>query len=71
MAEYIMQCTTDMDGVDCYIKTGEVVRCKECKYYEWMSNRIPEEQTWYCHNWNAETGKDDYCSYGKRKGADE
>lgn len=45
----------------------EIIRCKECRYYEWMSNRVPDEQTWFCHNWNAETGKDDYCSYAERR----
>lgn len=45
----------------------EIIRCKECRYYEWMSNRVPDEQTWVCHNWNAETGKDDFCSYAERR----
>ena len=45
----------------------DIIRCKDCRYYEWMSNRVPEEQTWYCHNWNAETGKGDYCSYAERR----
>lgn len=45
----------------------EIIRCRDCRFYEWMSNRVPEEQTWYCHNWNAETGKDDYCSYAERR----
>lgn len=45
----------------------EIIRCKECRYYEWMNNRVPAEQTWFCHNWNAETGKDDYCSYAERR----
>lgn len=45
----------------------ETIRCKDCRYYEWMSNRVPDEQTWFCHNWNAETGKYDYCSYAKRR----
>lgn len=45
----------------------EIIRCKECRYYEWMSNRVPDEQTWFCHNWNAETGKDDFCSYAERR----
>ena len=48
-------------------KAPEIVRCKDCKYYEWMSNRIPEEQTWHCHCWDADTGKDDYCSYAERR----
>jgi hypothetical protein len=45
----------------------EIIRCKDCRHYEWTSNRVPEEQTWYCYKWNAETGKDDYCSYAERK----
>ena len=34
MSEYIMQCTTDMDGIDCYVHTGVLIRCKDCKYAE-------------------------------------
>lgn len=45
----------------------EVVRCKDCKYYEWTSNRVPEEQTWWCYKHNTEMGNNDYCSYGERK----
>lgn len=45
----------------------EIIRCKDCRYYEWMSNRVPAEQTWFCHNWNAETGKNDFCSYAERR----
>ena len=45
----------------------EIIRCKDCRHYEWMSNRIPEEQTWHCHCWDADTGKDDFCSYAERR----
>lgn len=45
----------------------EVVRCKDCKYCEWTSNRVPEEQTWWCYKHYTETGYNDYCSYGERK----
>ena len=65
--EYIYQIVKDCDGVYCYIKKGELIRCKDCKHYEWMSNRIPEEQTWHCHCWDADTGKDDFCSYAERR----
>ena len=27
----------------------EIIRCRDCRYYEWMSNRVPDEQTWFCH----------------------
>lgn len=48
-------------------KSPEIIRCKDCRQYEWMSNRIPEEQTWHCHCWDADTGKDDFCSYAERR----
>ena len=48
-------------------KAPEIIRCRDCKHYEWMSNRIPEEQTWHCHCWDADTGKDDFCSYAERR----
>ena len=28
--EYIFQITKDCDGVYCYIKQGELIRCKDC-----------------------------------------
>ena len=48
----------------------DVIRCKDCKYYEWTGNRIPEEQTWWCYKYNTEMGNNDYCSYGERRGGD-
>ena len=47
-----------------------VVRCRDCKHYEWTANRVPEEQTWWCYKHNAEMGNNDYCSYGERKDGD-
>ena len=32
MREYIYEITKDFDGVDCYIKREEIVRCKDCKH---------------------------------------
>ena len=32
--EYIYKIVEDMDGVDCYIKTGQIVRCKDCVHKE-------------------------------------
>lgn len=64
MSEYIMQCITDKDGVDCYITTGEVVRCKDCcEYDEWLGEHICVRLGSY----HGETKPDDYCSYGRRK----
>ena len=55
----------DGDPVDCV----EVVRCKECAYYEIGKDYLP-----YCNN--ADGGiadypmEDDFCSYGKRRADD-
>jgi hypothetical protein len=32
--EYIYQIVKDCDGVYCYIKQGEIIRCKDCIYYD-------------------------------------
>lgn len=32
MAETIYETIKDSDGVECFIKRGNLVRCKECKY---------------------------------------
>ena len=32
--EYIFQIAKDCDGVYCYIKQGELIRCKDCIYYD-------------------------------------
>ena len=42
---------------DCYIKRGEVVRCRECK---WHNEREG------CFFSTAEVDADDFCSYGER-----
>lgn len=39
MAEIIYETIKDVDGVECYIKRGEVVRCKDCKFGEMCSIR--------------------------------
>lgn len=31
--EYIMKMEKDMDGIECYISKGELIRCKDCKWY--------------------------------------
>ena len=55
MREYIYEVTKDADGIDCYIKRGELVRCKDCKYQGTIDCPMDEQYA------------DDYCSYGERK----
>lgn len=60
MSEYIMECKTDFDGVDCYIKTGEVVRCKDCTRFD------PRRGCNLVEGLNIAKA-DSFCSYGERK----
>ena len=39
MSEIIYEAIKDSDGVDCYIKRGEIVRCKDCKYAKLFEDR--------------------------------
>lgn len=57
----IYEVTTDADGVDCYIKRGEIIRCGECKRanYEWSGVR--------CGLSDALMGEDGFCSIGERR----
>lgn len=45
-----------------------VVRCKDCKYWQYNNNGYPHEE---CRWGHGETPDDnDFCSYGERKGSD-
>ena len=68
------ECDTFCDSYECYspdmskIPTAdvvEVVRCKDCKFYE-----IGKSYTPYCNNVMnlfEEMNPNDFCSYGERK----
>ena len=66
MSEEIYEITTDADGVDCYIKRGNLVRCKDCKHWNDRNglckmHSLPLVGAFYG------TSEDDYCSVGERK----
>ena len=49
-----------IDLIELYAPTigaVEVVRCKDCKYWD----------PWHCSQFNDHTHEVDYCSYGERK----
>jgi hypothetical protein len=53
----------DADGVTCYIKTGEIVRCNDCK-------RQDEDNVFrsmWCHEMRTFVKPEEFCSRGKRK----
>ena len=74
MAEWIMKEETDMDGVDCYIKKGEIIRCRNCKHWQ---NVVPSDLKvdgleWrFCHGFNEMTTENGFCFKGERKASDE
>ena len=43
----------------------EVVRCKDCKYYQDNSNGYPHNECKWCKD--ETPNADDFCSYGERK----
>ena len=62
MAEWIMKEETDMDGVGCYIRKGELIRCKDCKHrdrYECNQIRLGETKCGVTDDW--------FCADGERK----
>ena len=62
MAEWIMKEETDMDGVGCYIRKGELIRCKDCIYYQenYMGRKV-------CYDSGMVRNSIDFCSRAKRK----
>ena len=47
-----------------------VVRCRDCKHYEYMDNRIPSEKDWICCLSDFVVKQDDFCSFGVRREED-
>ena len=66
----IYEVVTDVNGVDCYIKRGDIVRCKECRYCKKKRGTFKGEPiTFYrCTENNRDVESDDFCSYGEREG---
>lgn len=64
MSEEIYEITKDADGVYCYIKRGELVRCKDCK-----QRRVEGDCThyYYCDFLGSLCGDNEYCSFGERR----
>ena len=72
MSEIIYEAIKDSDGVDCYIKRGEVVRCEDCMYRNTWDNPRLEPQYYKCgmgvkFRDYGYVREDDYCPLGKRR----
>ena len=56
------------NGIDTALKEApsiDIVRCKECKYYDGDDYGEP---TRYCVWYESVVNADDFCSYGEREG---
>ena len=67
MNEEIYEITTDADGVDCYIKRGEIVRCRDCKHHEELLNNHDGKVLCWVHGIDVVVDRNGYCNYGERK----
>lgn len=64
MSEYIFKVITDSDGIDCYIKCGEITRCKDCK---WFRNCIEYKVCGISPIHHPFRFDNDFCSMGERR----
>ena len=49
------------------LKEQEPVRCKDCKYSYFASNRVPEDQCLVCGKHGIDVTDDWYCADGERR----
>ena len=67
MKEVIMQVGSfSIDYPKAPIYVGDLVRCKDCRYY----SPIDEDKPFPCAYGLYMCNKDDFCSYGERKDGD-
>lgn len=59
--EYIFQIVKDMDGVYCYIKQGELVRCKDCKHWSKHYSTNYNDLAGECNYLNIRATSNFYC----------
>ena len=48
--------------------SGEIVRCKECKWADWYKTADGEQFCYCMETGNGGRTADDFCSYGEREG---
>lgn len=70
--EYIYGIAQDKNGAPYLFNIGELVRCKDCKY--WQAQEVGIVECSVCtriHDMVFEMGADGFCSKGERKGGDD
>lgn len=66
--EYIYEIVKDADGVDCFIKRGDIVRCRDCKWWDEKhpyGTVIPD--AYHCKANDRFYSAEHFCAYGERK----
>lgn len=61
--EYIFQIAKDCDGVYCYIKQGELIRCGECEHFR----QEPDGEMWCGVSKGHGIDKDFFCGDAERR----
>ena len=67
MRELIQEEITDMDGINCYITKGELIRCKDCKFYARNKNIFHRGSDCLKRIIDTIVPDVDFCSNAKRK----
>ena len=66
MTETIYETIKDSDGVECFIKRGNLVRCKECVHYRYYGlDSYPVSECKIDHEENPD--EEWFCADGKRE----
>ena len=68
MSENIYEAIKDSDGVDCYIKRGDIVRCKGCKH-RYMDGEVTH--FYWCRLHDRPVDDTDYCAWGEESEVEE
>ena len=69
--EYIFQIVKDSDGAYCYIKQGEIIRCKDCKFWETTWAYGSNANLHYCPLVDGVRREDFYCADAEERRTDE
>ena len=68
MSENIYEAIKDSDGVDCYIKRGDIVRCKGCKH-KYEDGEVTHY--YWCRLHDRPVDNTDYCSWADESEVEE
>lgn len=70
MSEYIIaHCVDEVSGVRYDEHREEIVRCRDCDYYDHWDASGPYREKHVCGHWDClEIKPDGFCAWGERRG---